>query len=160
MADSTGSDFVIKGGKRFFQRCEIVVRQVLVAQTPEKVRAAFRPMQLIKVDPVGLQSAQAVIQGGANVLTVESRTAVANVADAVAGAGDLGCEYPVGSIAAAVEVVANVLLGGGVGFRARRNGIHLRSIDEVDASGFGHVDLSEGVSLGVLLAPCHGAEAE
>src|SRR3546814_2316696 len=106
-----------------------------VAQLPEKVGAAFRPMQLVQVDPVGLQTPKAVIERGADLFAIESRLTVANVCNAVAGSRDLRGYDPVGSVAPALEVISYVLLSGCVGFRARRHRVHLGRIYEVDEIG-------------------------
>ena len=79
-------------------------------------------MQLVEVQPVCLQALQAGIEGGDDVLAVEFEVAVAHMADAVAGAGDLAGEDPVGAVAAAAEPVADDALGAGVGLGAGGTG--------------------------------------
>ncbi|MNJ33806.1 hypothetical protein D3C77_284960 [compost metagenome] len=133
---------------------------MLVTQLAEEVGAAFGPVQLVEVDPVGLQALEAVVQGGDDVLAVVLELAVANVADAVAGAGHLAGQDPVGAVAAGLEPVADDAFGGGVGFRAWRNRVHLGGIDEIDSGGLGALDLREGLGLVILLAPGHGAQAQ
>ncbi|MNZ80255.1 hypothetical protein D3C78_988850 [compost metagenome] len=133
---------------------------MLVAELAEEVGAALRPVQLVKVDPVGLQALQAGVQGGDDMLAVVLELAVADVADAVARPGDLAGEYPVGAVAALAEPVADDLLGARIGFRARWHWVHLRGIDEVDPGGLGAFDLGEGVCLAVLFTPGHGSQAE
>jgi hypothetical protein len=160
MADLAGAHLLVEHFEGFFQRREHVVGQVLVAQLAEEVGAAFGPVQLVQVDAVGLQALEACIQRGDDVLAVVLELAVADVADAVAGAGDLAGQQPVVAVAAACEPVADDAFGGGVGFRARRHRVHLGGVDEVDAGGLGPLDLGEGLILGVLLAPGHGAQAE
>ncbi|MNG08799.1 hypothetical protein D3C84_921830 [compost metagenome] len=86
--------------------------------------------------------------------------AIADVADAVAGAGDLAGQDPVGAVAAGLEPVADVALGAGVGFRAWRHGVHFRRVDEIDAGFLGPGDLGEGLILAVLFAPGHRAKAQ
>ncbi|MDT4866689.1 hypothetical protein FQZ97_1015560 [compost metagenome] len=117
-------------------------------------------MQLVEVDPVGLQALEAGIQGSGDVLAVVLKVAAADMADAVARAGDLARQDPVGTVAAPGEPVADDGFGGAVGFSARWHRIHLGGIHEVDAVGLGPLDLSEGFGLGVLLAPGHRAQAK
>ncbi|MNN46183.1 hypothetical protein D3C81_1605530 [compost metagenome] len=160
MADLAGLDLFVEHLEGFFQRGEQVLRRVLVTQLAEEVGAALGPVQLVEVDPVGLQALEAVVQGGDDVLAVVLEQAVANMVDAVAGPGHLAGQDPLGTVAALAEPVADHALGGGVGFRAGRDGIHLGSIDEIDPGGLGPFDLGEGLGLVVLLAPGHAAQAQ
>ncbi|MOA41622.1 hypothetical protein D3C78_1636010 [compost metagenome] len=93
-------------------------------------------------------------------LAVVLELAVADVADAVAGAGDLAGQHPVIAIAIVTQPVADDALGGGVGFGAWRHRVHLGGVDEVDPGGLGPGNLLEGLGLDVLLAPGHGAQAQ
>jgi hypothetical protein len=136
MADLAGAHLLVEHFEGFFQRREHVVGQVLVAQLAEEVGAALGPVQLVQVDAVGLQALEACIQRGDDVLAVVLELAVADVADAVAGAGDLAGQHPVVAVAVG-EPVADDAFGGGVGFRARRHRVHLGGVDEVDAGGLG-----------------------
>ncbi|MNC78552.1 hypothetical protein D3C75_1307890 [compost metagenome] len=81
------------------------------------------------------------------------------MADAIARAGHLAGQDPLGTITAGLEPVADDALGGGVGFRARRYRIHLGGIDEIDPGSLGAFDLGERLGLVILLAPGHGAQA-
>src|SRR5690606_23756370 len=141
------------------QRGEVLLL-VAVAELAEEVGAALGPVQLVEVDPVGLQALQALVQGGDYVLAVVLQVAAADVADAVAGAGHLARQDPLGAIAADLEVVADDALGGAVGLGTRRHRVHLGGIEEVDAGGAGAVDMGEALGLAVLLAPGHAAQAE
>ncbi|MCY1354534.1 hypothetical protein D9M69_409160 [compost metagenome] len=117
-------------------------------------------MQLVEVDPVGLQALEAGVEGGDDVLAVVSELAVADVLDAVARAGDLAGDDPLGAVAAAPEIVADDLFGLAVGLGARRHRVHLGGVDEIDPGRAGPVDLRERFVLAVLLAPGHGAQAK
>jgi hypothetical protein len=116
VADLAGAHLLVEHFEGFFQRREHVVGLVLVAQLAEEVGAALRPVQLVQVDAVGLQALEAGIQRGDDVLAVVLELAVADVVDAVAGAGDLAGQHPVVAVAAAFEPVADDAFGGGVGF--------------------------------------------
>ncbi|MCY1355010.1 hypothetical protein D9M68_818170 [compost metagenome] len=117
-------------------------------------------MQLVEVDPVGLQALEAGVQRGGDVLAVVLEIAAADMADAIAGAGHLARQDPVGAIATFGEPVADDAFGGAVGLRPRWYGIHLRGVHEVDPVGLGALDLGESLGFGVLLAPGHGAQAK
>lgn len=158
MADLAGLDLLIQSFEGFFQRRQVFFGLVLVAQLAEKVGAAFRPVQLVEVDPVGLQALEARVQGFGDVLAVVLEAAIADVVDGVAGAGDLAGEDLVGTVAAAFEVITDVALGGGVGVGLGRHRVHFRGVEEVDPRGLGPFDLCEGLCLAVLLAPGHGAQ--
>ncbi|MCY1174636.1 hypothetical protein D9M73_148450 [compost metagenome] len=133
---------------------------MLVAELAEEVGAALRPVQLVQVDVVGLQALEAGVHGFGDVLAVVAQVFVADVVDGVAGAGDLAGQDPVGAIAAAFEIIADVAFGGGVGFGLGWHRVHLGGVDEVDPGALGSLNLGEGVCLAVLLAPGHGSEAE
>lgn len=159
MADLADLDLLVEHFQGFFQRRELNVL-VLVVELAEEVGRALGPVQLVQVDPVGLQALEAGIQGGDDVLAIEFQLAVADMADAVAGAGDLAGQNPVSAVAALLEIAADDLLGLAVGFGARRHRVHLGGIYEVDAAGLGSFDLSMAFALAVLLAPGHGAQAQ
>ena len=144
----------------FFECSEVFVRVVFVAQLAKEVCAALRPMQLVKVDPVGLQAFEAGIQGLHDVGAVVFELPVTNVIDAVARACDFAGQYPVGAVATAFKPIADIALGAGVGFCFRGDGVHLGGIDEVDTGVFCVFDLSEGFILSVLFAPGHGSEGD
>ncbi|MNP13392.1 hypothetical protein D3C76_1056710 [compost metagenome] len=159
MADLAGAYLFVQRFQGFLQRGEVLFA-VLVSQLAEEVGAALRPVQLVEVDPVGLQPLQAGVEGGDDVLAVVLQLAVADMADAVAGAGDLAGEDPVVAIAVLAEPVADDLFGARIGFRAGRYRVHLGGVDEVDAGCPGALDLREGFRLAVLFAPGHGSQAE
>jgi hypothetical protein len=117
-------------------------------------------VQLVQVDVVGLQALEAGVHRRGDVLAIVPQVFVADVVDGVAGAGDLAGEDPIGTVTATFEVIADVALGGGIGFGLGRHRVHFGGIDEVDPGALGSLDLGEGVCLAVLLAPGHGAEAD
>ena len=160
VADLAGLHLFVQGFERFLQWGEVVFVLVLVAQLAEEVGAALRPVQLVEVDPVGLQALEAGVEGCADVLAVVAQVAIADIVDGVAGAGDLAGKHPVGAVATAFEVVANVAFGGGVGVGLGRYRVHFCGVEEVDPRGLGPFDLREGLCLAVLLAPGHGAQRD
>ena len=85
---------------------------------------------------------------------------VADIADAIARAGDLAGQHPVGTIATLFEVVTDDLFGLAVGFGAWRYRVHLGGIDEIYPVGLGAFDLGEALARAVLFAPGHGAQAQ
>ncbi len=56
MADLARAHLLVEHFEGFFQRGEVVLWQVLVAQLAEEVGAALGPVQLVQVDAVGLQA--------------------------------------------------------------------------------------------------------
>ena len=117
-------------------------------------------MQLVQVDAIGLQALEALVQRRDDVLAVVLELAIADVADAVAGAGNLAGQHPVITVTVGPEPVADDALGSGVGFRAWGHRVHFGRVDEVDPRGLGPGNLAESLFLVVLLAPGHGAQAQ
>ncbi|KAF1003484.1 MAG: hypothetical protein GAK36_00245 [Pseudomonas sp.] len=159
MPNLAGTNLFVECLQGFFQRSEVLVL-VAIAQLAEEVGAAFRPVQLVQVHPIGAQALEAGIQGGHDVLAVQARLAVADMRDAIATGGDLGGQDPVLPVFALGEPVADDGFGAGVGFGARRYRVHLCGVDEIDAGSTGEVDLGEGFGFAVLLAPGHAAKAQ
>ena len=159
MADLAGFHLFAQRFQGFLQRGEVLFL-VAIAELAEEVGAALRPVQLVEVDPVGLQALEAIVQRRDYVLAIVLELAAADVVDAVAGAGDLARQHPVGAVATGLEVVADDAFGGAVGVAARRDRVHLGGIEEVDAAGLGAVDLGETLGLAVLFAPGHAAQAQ
>ncbi|CAH0314002.1 hypothetical protein SRABI70_04823 [Pseudomonas sp. Bi70] len=159
MADLAGLDLLFQRFEDFLDRGGVAVL-VLVAELAEEIGRALRPVQLVEVDPVGLQALEAGVQGGDDVLAVVLELAVADMGDAIAGAGDLAGQNPVGAVTVLLEVLADDLLGLAVGLGARRHRVHLGGVDEIDAMGLGALYLCERFASVVLLAPGHGAQAQ
>ena len=159
MADLAGLDLLVEHLQGLFQRGEVRFL-VTIAELAEEVGRALGPVQLIQIDPVGLQAFQAGIQGRDYVGAIELQVATADMVDAVAGAGDLARQNPVCAVATLPEVAADDLFGAAVGLGARRYRVHLGGVDEVDAAGLGTLDLSMAFALAVLLAPGHAAQAD
>jgi len=88
VADLAGLDLFTQHFQGFLQRGEVLFL-VAIAELAEEVGAALRPVQLVEVDPVGLQALEAVVQRRDYVLAIVLELAAADVVDAVAGAGHL-----------------------------------------------------------------------
>src|SRR5690606_18334892 len=115
-------------------------------------------------DVVGLQTTQAAVEGFGDVLRVVLGRAAADVAGVVGlalASDDLGGEDEVGAAGGVLfEPGADVGLGATLRLGARRHGIHLGDVDQVDAVRDRIIELLVGFGFGVLLAPGHGAESE
>ena len=159
LADLAGAYQLIQRLQYLFQRGEVLLLMA-VAELAEVVGASLRPMQLVEIQIVGLQALEAGVECRVQMGAIVLELAVANVVDAVAGAGDLACQYPLGAGAACLEVAADDALGAAIGFCSWRDGVHLGCVEEVDAACPGQVELGEGVRFGILLAPGHAAEAD
>lgn len=135
--------------------------RALLGRIVEKItkhrRVALRPVQLIKIDVVGLQPAQRAFYCCAQIGAGEGMLAIANPWQATAGAGGLGGHYHLGAILTG-QPVANNGFGGVHGIGARRHRVHLGGVDEIHPAFNGEVQLGVAFSLGVLLAKGHGAQ--
>jgi len=118
-------------------------------------------VDLIQVDVVGLQAAQAVLAGRDDVVRREVLAAVADPGGAARGAGDLGGQHQAFACArTAGEPVAEDALGGAVGLGTCGHRIHLGRVDEVDAAFERAVEDGKGGGLVDLFAEGHGAQAD
>ena len=79
---------------------------MLVTQAAKVVGGALRPVQLIKVDDIGLQALEAAFHGPLQAVAVESRAA-AYMLYIVAGTGGLGGQDHLVTVAGAGEPFAN-----------------------------------------------------
>ncbi len=146
--------------QHLLERCEALLRMMLVHQPAEGVDAALRPMKLIEVDIVGLQPLQAVIDGGEDIAPVELVVAAADGLEAPVGPDDLGGEDHLVAFLAAGEPGADDPLGIAEALLGRRHRIHLRRVPEIDAALQRVIHLGMAVRLAVLPPPGHGAQAD
>jgi hypothetical protein len=109
---------------------------------------------------VGLQAAQARLDGGADVGGVQVLAARADPGLVRVRAGRLGRQHDPVAPARLLEPRADEAFGRPLRGRGRRHRIHFRRVDEIDAAVERIVDLAVGVGFGVLLAERHGAEAD
>jgi hypothetical protein len=159
VADLAGFDLLIQCFERFLKGRKVAV-MMLIAQLTEVVGRSLWPMQLIQIDPVGLQAFEAVVQGRNNVCTVMLELAVTNVANAIAGASNFAGQHPVGAITALFEVLTDDLFSLAVSLGARWHRVHFSSVDEVDAIRLSTCNLCHTLAGRILLAPGHGAQAQ
>jgi len=132
-----------------------------VAELAEEVGGPVGPVQLVEVDVVGLQAPEAVVQRLEQVLAREVQATCADMrgpGGTARRAGGLGGQHDVVAPAGLLQPAADVLFGAALGLGARRHGVHLSRIDQVDASVQGKVKLGMGLGFGVLFAPGHGAQ--
>jgi len=116
-------------------------------------------VDLVQVDVIGVQAAQAVLDGGADVGRVQAVVGAADPGHVHVRAGDLGGQDHFITAAALPEPAADEALGRALRVGTRHHRIHLGGVDEIDAAFKRIVELAVGFSLGVLLAEGHGAEA-
>lgn len=159
MADLAGLYLLVEGFEGFLQWCVFAVL-VAIAELAEVVGRALWPVQLVEVDPIGLQALEAGIQRFGYMRAVVFELTVADIADAIARAGDLAGQHPVSTITTLFEVVTDDLFGLAVGFCARRYRVHLGGIDEIYSVGLGAFNLGEALARAVLFAPGHGTQAQ
>jgi hypothetical protein len=120
---------------------------------------ALRPVQLVEVDVVRLQALQRTLDGGADVGAVHGWRAVANPVQVAARAGDLGGEHDLVALPVA-SASARRCFPMRRRFPARRHGIHLGGVEEVDPLRQRVDRAGRGHRIRGLLAEGHGAEAD
>ena len=120
---------------------------------------ALGPVDLVEVDHIGLQAAQAAVAGGQDVLPGQAR-AFADPGHATGRARHLGRQHQFfAGTGVLSEPVANKGFGRATGVGRSRHGIHLGRVNEVDARF--ERTVQDGVRIGFthLLAEGHGAQA-
>ena len=131
-----------------------------VAELAKAVGGALRPVYLVQVEIIGLQTLQAGVQRLADIFPVQdvvwSNTAVV----ITRGPADLRGEHQLFAIAAFRQPVADVGFGQPLGLRARRDRVHFGDIDQIDAVGDRVIELLMGISFAVLLAKGHSSQPE
>jgi len=160
VADLAGLDQALQGVQHFQEVLFFRLGIELGREVPgpaEVVGAPVGPVQLVQVNVVGLQPAQAAFDG----LQQRGLGDGAAVTDpGLAGAGHLGGEDDLVAGAAGLEPVTDDGLGGAVGLGAGWNGVHFRGVEEVDAALQRVIHLFESFFLGVLVTPGHGAQPD
>ena len=138
----------LKGLQGLQQWGSIVRWARLVTQLAEIIGWSFGPMQLIKIDDVGLQPAKAVFHRGEDIAAVKMISASADIGQPVVpGAGHLGCQHDLVPAAAPSQPAADDALRTAHGLGTWWNRVHLGGVDEVDARVEGHIELFEGFLL-------------
>ena len=153
-ADQFGERFQLGADRR-----AVALLVGLVLPLPEHRLVAFRPVQLIEVDVVGLQALQRAFDGGADVGAVDCQRAAADPVEVAAGAGDLGGNddlFP----RLPLEPAADDAFRGAAGFGAGRHRIHLGGVEEIDAVRQRVIELGVGIGFVGLLAEGHRAQAD
>ena len=150
----------VKGFELFVDGQRRVIVRGVVIETAEHRYVARRPVQLVEVDDVRLQAAQAGFAGADDVGGVEAAVG-ADPRHRARRPGDLAGEHDlVAHARIAREPGAENGLGGAAGFRARRHRIHLGGVDEVDAARQAAVEDGVGVGFIDLFAEGHRAETD
>jgi hypothetical protein len=111
-------------------------------------------VNLIQVDVVGLQAAEAVFQSAAHVITVDGKRTVAQPSEGAPLTCDLGRHNHAVAISTR-QPLADNRLGAALRFSASRHRVHLRGVDEIDAALERQVELLFGIGERVLLTEGH-----
>ena len=130
----------------------------VVVQLAKHWHMAFGPMDLVEIDHVGLQPAQAGLAGAHDVVRCQT-LAFADPGHAARWAGHLARQHHALAYARpAGEPAPQNGLGGAIGFCTRRHGVHLGRVEKVHPTLQGAVEDGVGVGLIHLLAKGHGAQ--
>ena len=130
-----------------------------IAEAAEKIGGPRWPVQLIQIDVIRLQAAQAAVHGCANVRTGQLRP-IADVRHPVAGTCYFGSQNHPLARAARFQPAADVLLGQPLCFPLRRHRIHFGGIDKINALRQRIIHLLMRLRLRILLPPGHGPQAQ
>ena len=160
-ADFAGLDGHIKGAEHVHHVIHrlrtVLARGIKRPVLAEHVRTAHRPVHLIKVDVVGLEALERVVDCFSDHLTVVA-LAVADPTRIVAG--DFRRDHHVSAATRGRDPIADDLFGLAHGFLADRvYGIHLGGVDKVDPRRQRHINLAVRVVLRGLVAVSHRAQA-
>ena len=131
-----------------------------VAKLTEAVRRTLRPVHLIKIEIVGLQALEAGIQRGTDILAIEDLVRADPGIVITGRAADFGGDDQLFAIAAFRQPVADIRFSKTLCFRAGRNGVHLRHVNQVNALADGVIELCMGIGFAVLFTKCHGAQPQ
>src|SRR5690606_10844179 len=115
------------------------------------------PVDLVEIDIIGLEAAEAGLQRLADSGAVGPPSAAQETA---AAAADLAGQDPFVAVAMGGEPIADDFLGAAAGRGAARHGIEFGRIHEIDTGIARQGDLRMALGLGILAAPGHGAEAD
>ena len=128
-----------------------------VAKLTEAVRRTLRPVHLIKIEIVGLQALEAGIQRSTDILAIEDLVRADPGIVITGRAANLRSDDQLFAIAAFRQPVADIRFGKTLSFRAGRNWVHLRHVNQVNALADGVIELCMGIGFAVLFTKCHGA---
>ena len=124
----------------------------------EMVGTPVRPVQLVKIDVIGLKPLQAAVDG-LHDGTTRIRCTIADPLDPVTG--NLGRKDDLVPLARSGEPGSDDFLGPALCFRTQGSGgIKLGRVEEIHPAFDGVVHLPVTFGFRVLLAPGHGAEAD
>ena len=131
----------------------------VVVQIAEGRHMALGPVDLVEVDHIGLQAAQAGVAGGHDVRRRHA-LALTHPRHAARWAGHLaGQHHLVAQPRVGLEPVADDGLGGAIGFGAGGHRIHLRRVPEIHAALQRVAEHRMGIGFTDLLAKRHRAQA-
>ena len=162
IADFTGVDHLAEEAQGFVHvithRLAVLLSRIEIPVLAKVIGTAVGPVQLVKIDVVGLQAAQAALEAEPNLVRAD-RNAVLDMV--VTGARNLGCENDIVTAPRGGQPGADDFLGtaGGCGIH-RARGIELGGVDEIDAVIERKVDLCMTLGFGVLRTPGHRAQAD
>lgn len=138
----------------------MAARRRVLAASEQRDRAVW-PVNLVKVQVIGLQEAQRAFDGLCDVSRVESRMAAVRAQiRPVAWTRNLGGQHDPVAPTPRLEPAADDPFGRPLRFGARRDRITLGGVDQGDAEIDGAVQLGVALGLGVLFAPDHGAKRD
>ena len=115
-------------------------------------------MQLVKVDMIGLQALQRMVDGVKNVLAVEPRRSAVAIPMRIGAPDHLARQHDLVTLSARGKPFADDRLRRAVGFRTGRDRVKLGRVEEIHAVCHREIHLREGVGFVGLLAKGHGAQ--
>ena len=132
VAHLAGLHQALQAAQLFVDRCDRSVVLRVVVQVAEHRHIARRPVQLVQVDDLGAQPLQAGLAGRDDVVGGDIGAAVAQPFIAAHRTGRLGGQHDARAHFGALgQPAADETFGFAIVGRARRHGVHLGGVDEV-----------------------------
>src|SRR5690606_21544073 len=105
---------IVEHFQRVFDRREMRAGVVLVTKLAETIGIPIRPVQLIKIEIVGLQTTQAIADGPGEVGAVEMIAAATDMGQTIARRSRLAGQNPIATPTMALKEIAEEGFGGAV----------------------------------------------
>ena len=105
--DLAGPDQPVECRQSFCDSGAVLVRGMEIVQASKAIGIPVRPVRLVQIDVIGLQTSQAGVDSGVDIFFIEPDIAIAYVCRALGPGTDLGGNNQLLAVAALSQPVAN-----------------------------------------------------
>jgi len=133
VADFTGTYLFIQCFQRFQQGHRRLFFGVLITQFAKEVGLTLRPVQLIQIQIICIQTLETGIQRGADIFAIQHLSRADSVVTTTGRSRDFARQNNLLTVAAGFEPAANITFCQSLRLWTRRNGIHFGGINQIDA---------------------------